>query len=74
MKFIKILLEFTGREERFNTVTIESKAGMHELEIYTVLQKLMPAYFDINLNDPNEQEGYSYAFKNGLYSVSILRI
>lgn len=44
-KYIFVLLSFTdGRKYPSKTITIESLNGMHELEIYSILEKLVPAF------------------------------
>jgi HSP20 family molecular chaperone IbpA len=73
MKLIKVLLEVQQNENKFIELLIESKDGMHELEIYTIIQKMVPAYIEINFDDQTDQQGYSYKYKNGLLSISIMR-
>lgn len=69
-KFITVLLTFNNGS---STISIESLDSLHELEIYTILEKLVPAFISVNYNDDSTQGGYSYEYKNGLHSVAILR-
>lgn len=70
MKYIKILLQF---KDKVREVSIESVNGLHELEIYLMLEKLFPHYIKVNTDDQATQEGYSYTFESDLYSVLIYR-
>lgn len=69
MKYIKILLQFDTLKE----VSIESVDGLHELEIYLMLQKLFPYHIKVNTNDETTQEGYSYTFEGDLKTILIFR-
>ena len=70
MKFIRVILMFNSGSQE---CTIESTEGIHELRLYEILSNMFPAYIDVNYDDETKQEGYSYAFKNGLSSVAICR-
>ena len=73
-KYIHVLLSFSnGIKNPSKTITIESLNSMHELEIYAILEKLVPAFILVNYDDTSTQEGYSYEYKNGLSSVTIYR-
>lgn len=69
MKYIKVLLQFDTLKE----VSIESVNGLHELEIYLMLEKLFPFHIKVNTNDETTQEGYSYTFKRDLKTILIYR-
>jgi len=73
MKYIKILLVTNRRENSILTVQIETVTSLHDLEIYSYLEKMFPFMVIVNYNDENKQEGYSYEFKNGLEAVVIYR-
>ena len=72
-KFIKIVMLITNKKPI--TVLIDTIDGLHEVEIYNVLEKMFPVYVYVNTNVDNEvyQEGYDVEFKNGLHSVVIYR-
>ena len=72
-KYIEILLVTNRKENSILTVELESVRGMHELEIYSYLEKLFPAMISVNYDDDNSQSGYSYEYKNGLEAVIIYR-
>jgi hypothetical protein len=60
-------------KDKTREVSIESVHGLHELDIYLMLEKLFPHWIKVNTNDETVQEGYSYTFKGSLYSVLIFR-
>ncbi len=72
-KFIRILL--LVRKRPAIEVEIESTEGLHELEIYTILEQMFPAYIFVNtkVDDKVYQEGYNVEYKNELYAVAIYR-
>ena len=65
----------TTNDSKYLNVTIDAENGLHELEIYCILEKMFPNYIYIDYNaDPNIYiECYNVIFKNGLSSVSIYR-
>lgn len=72
-KFINVLLVTSQKVNSMKTITIESERNLHELEVYSYLEKLCPAFIKVNYDDESTQEGYSYQFLNGLISVVIYR-
>jgi hypothetical protein len=72
-KYINVLLLIEGRKPL--QVQFDTTQGLHEFQIYEVLQQMFPVYIFINTNvDENiYQEGYNVEFKNGLHSVAIYR-
>ena len=70
-KYITIVLQIQGKP--LKEVSIESADSLHELEIYSMLAKLVPTYISVNFDDESTQEGYSYTYLNGLQSVAICR-
>ncbi len=73
-KFIKVLLVINQKQNSIKEIEIESLHGLHELEIYILLEKLAPAFIKVNSDDPDSLEGYSYEYLNGLQSVVIYRV
>ena len=73
-KFISVLLVTDRKENSMKNITIESERSLHELEVYSYLEKLCPAFIKVNYDDESTQEGYSYKYLNGLLSVVIYRI
>lgn len=71
-KYIKVILTI-GNKRR--SVEIDATSGLHELEIYEILQELFSFYIFIDYAaDQNTHiEGYNIIFKNGLDSVTIYR-
>ena len=69
MKYIKVLLQFDDLKE----VIIESVYGLHELELYLMLEKLFPCHIKVNTDDSTTSEGYSYTFQRNLKAVLICR-
>ena len=72
-KFIRVLL--LVRKQPVKEVEIEATEGLHELEIYTILEQMFPAYIFVNLKVDEKvyQEGYNVEYKNELYAVAIYR-
>lgn len=71
--FIKVMLLITNKKPL--VVEIESIGGLHEVEIYTMLEQMFPAYIFLNMNvdETIYQMGYDVDYKNGLHSVAIYR-
>jgi hypothetical protein len=72
-KYINVILLIANQKSK--QVQIDTIDGLHEIEIYTVLEQMFPVYVFVNTNvDINiYQEGYDVEFKNGLTSVAIYR-
>ena len=72
-KYINVILLISNQPEK--QVQFDTIEGLHEIQIYTVLEKMFPVYIYVNTNvDENiYQEGYNVEFKNGLHSVAIYR-
>ena len=72
-KYIKVML--TTNDSKYLHVDIDAENGLHELEIYCILEKMFPVYIFIDYKaDPTVfSECYNVIFKNGLSSVSIYR-
>ena len=72
-KYINVLLLIEGRKPF--QVQIDTTQGLHELQIYEVLEQMFPVLIFINMNvdETIYQEGYNVEFKNGLHSVAIYR-
>jgi hypothetical protein len=72
-KYINVILLITNQKSK--QVQIDTIDGLNDIEIYTVLEQMFPAYVFVNTNvDINiYQEGYDVEFKNGLTSVAIYR-
>lgn len=72
-KFIKVILLITNAPSR--EVIIESENGLHETEIYSILEEMFPnlIYVNHNVNIEVYQQGYNFEYKNGLHSVAIYR-
>ena len=71
-KYIQVILTIGGKRR---TVQIDAISGLHELEIYEILQEIFKAYIfiDYAADQNTHQEGYNIIFKNGLESVTIYR-
>jgi hypothetical protein len=71
-KYIQVILTIEGKRR---TVQIDAISGLHELEIYEILQEIFTAYIfiDYSADQNTHQEGYNIIFKNGLESVTIYR-
>jgi hypothetical protein len=72
-KYIKAILLVRGQKAR--EVQFDTTDNLHEMEIYTILEQMFPAYIFVNpVVDHNiYQEGYNVEFKNGLVTVAIYR-
>ena len=72
-KFIRVIMLITN--EKPITVEIESVEGLHETEIYDVLERMFPVYVYVNhqVDEKIYQQGYNIEYKNGLHSVAIYR-
>jgi len=72
-KYINIILLITNQKSK--RVQIDTLDGLNDIEIYTMLEQMFPAYIFVNMDvDVNIfQEGYNAEFKNGLHSVAIYR-
>ena len=72
-KYINVILLIANQKSK--QVQIDTIDGLHEIEIYTVLEQMFPVYVFVNTNvDINiYHEGYDVEFKNGLTSVAIYR-
>ncbi len=72
-KYINVILLIANQKSK--QVQIDTIDGLHEIEIYTLLEQMFPVYVFVNTNvDINiYQEGYDVEFKNGLTSVAIYR-
>ena len=70
MKLIRVILVFKSIKQE---CSIESINGIHDLELYSILKEMFPAYIDIDYDDQTDTQGYSYTYKNGLESIAICR-
>ena len=72
-KFIHVILIIEGKKP--HQVQFDTTQGLHDFQIYEVLERMFPVYIFINTNvDENiYQEGYNIEFRNGLHSVAIYR-
>jgi hypothetical protein len=72
-KFIHVILLIEGKKPQ--QVQFDTTQGLHEFQIYEVLERMFPVYIFINTNvDENiYQEGYNIEFRSGLHSVAIYR-
>ena len=72
-KYINVILLITNQKSK--RVQIDTLDGLNDIEIYTMLEQMFPAYIFVNMDvDVNiYQEGYNAEFKNGLHSVAIYR-
>ena len=72
-KYINVILLITNQKSK--RVQIDTLDGLNDIEIYTMLEQMFPAYIFVNMDvDVNIfQEGYNAEFKNGLHSVAIYR-
>lgn len=71
--FIKVIMLITNKNPI--TVEIETIEGLHEIEIYDVLERMFPVYVYVNhqVDEKIYQQGYNIEYKNGLNSVAIYR-
>ena len=72
-KYINVILLITNQKSK--RVQIDTLDGLNDIEIYTMLEQMFPAYIFVNMDVDVSiyQEGYNAEFKNGLHSVAIYR-
>ncbi len=72
-KLIKVVLLIKGQPSK--EVDIETIEGLHETEVYAVLEQMFPAYIYLNMKVDVKvyQDGYNVEYKNGLHAVAIYR-
>lgn len=72
-KYINVILLITNQKSK--QVQIDTLDGLNDIEIYTMLEQMFPAYIFVNMDVDVSvyQEGYNVEFKNGLNSVAIYR-
>ena len=71
--YTHVLLQ-TNNFGDFN-LTIDSIHYLHDIEVYTTIEKMLPAYLKIHIIEVCEQysEGLKYEYLNGLYSITFFR-
>jgi hypothetical protein len=71
--YTHVLLQ-TNNNGDFN-LTIDSIECLHEIEVYTTIEKMIPAYLKIHYVEVSEEypEGLKYEYLNGLYSITFFR-